>query len=92
MPIDPAWLAASGVCPSGGIFGWAAVAPSSQIFGPTVRRLHDPSAVALTFDNGPNPAITPSLLELLDRYHAKASFFLIGRHVRAFPELAKPAA
>jgi peptidoglycan-N-acetylglucosamine deacetylase len=46
----------------------------------------------LTFDDGPNPGVTPQLLELLARYEAKATFFLIGRHVRAFPELAKEIA
>ncbi len=92
MAIEPAWLAAGGVCAAGGVFAWAAVAPSSQIFGPTVRRLSDPSAIALTFDDGPNPAITPILLDLLDQYRARVSFFLIGRHVRAFPELAKEIA
>jgi peptidoglycan-N-acetylglucosamine deacetylase len=90
--IDLAWGAAGGLCAAGGIFSWAAVAPSSQIFGPTVRRLCDQSAVALTFDDGPNPTITRELLDQLDRHEAKASFFLIGRHVRAFPELAKEIA
>lgn len=89
MPIDLAWLAAGGVCAASGIFSWAAVAPSSQMFGLTVRRLDDPFSIALTFDDGPNPTITPELLDQLDRHKAKASFFLIGRHVRAFPELAK---
>jgi peptidoglycan/xylan/chitin deacetylase (PgdA/CDA1 family) len=92
MAIHPVWLTAGGICAAGGIFAWAAVAPSSQIFGNTVRRLSDASAIALTFDDGPNPAITPRLLNLLDRYAAKASFFLIGRHVRAFPKLAKEIA
>jgi peptidoglycan/xylan/chitin deacetylase (PgdA/CDA1 family) len=92
MSIDVAWLAAGGVCAAGGIFSWAAVAPSSQIFGPTVRRLGDPSSIALTFDDGPNPAITPRLLDLLDRHQARASFFLIGRRVRAFPDLANEIA
>ena len=92
MSIDLAWLAAGGTCAAGGIFSWAAVAPSSQIFGSTIRRLGNASSIALTFDDGPNPAITPELLDLLDRHHAKASFFLIGRHVRAFPELAKEIA
>jgi peptidoglycan/xylan/chitin deacetylase (PgdA/CDA1 family) len=45
--------------------------------------------VALTFDDGPNPAATPALLDLLDKYDACATFFLIGRHVRAFPALAR---
>ena len=45
--------------------------------------------MALTFDDGPNPAITPELLDLLERYEAKSTFFLIGRNVRAVPELAR---
>jgi hypothetical protein len=65
MPIDLTRGAAGGLCAAGGIFSWAAVAPSSQIFGPTVRRLSHQAAVALTFDDRPNPAITPRLLDLL---------------------------
>ena len=92
MPSLPVLLAAGGACAAAGIFSWGAVAPSSQLFGPTIRRTGDSSAVALTFDDGPNPAVTPSLLDLLDRQNARATFFLIGRHVRAFPALAKEIA
>jgi len=45
--------------------------------------------VAITFDDGPNPAITPKLLKLLERHNAKATFFLVGRYVRESPSLAK---
>jgi peptidoglycan/xylan/chitin deacetylase (PgdA/CDA1 family) len=48
--------------------------------------------MALTFDDGPNPVATPQLLDLLARQEAKATFFLIGRHVRTIPELAKEIA
>lgn len=48
--------------------------------------------MALTFDDGPNPSVTPALLDLLDRYEAKATFFLIGAWVRKAPELAKEMA
>jgi len=41
----------------------------------------DRSAVALTFDDGPHPVYTPKALEILDRYQAKATFFVIGRHL-----------
>ena len=34
--------------------------------------------IALTFDDGPNPAATPQLLDLLERYDARGTFFLIG--------------
>jgi peptidoglycan/xylan/chitin deacetylase (PgdA/CDA1 family) len=37
--------------------------------------------VYLTFDDGPNPAATPALLDLLQREHARATFFLIDRHL-----------
>ena len=38
-------------------------------------------AVALTFDDGPNPNTTPVALELLKKYNAKATFFMVGRSV-----------
>ncbi|MGH9560957.1 MAG: polysaccharide deacetylase family protein, partial [Terracidiphilus sp.] len=82
----------AGLAAAAGVFAWGAVAPSSQLFGPTVRHTGDASAVALTFDDGPNPAITPGLLNLLARHDVRATFFLIGEKVRAFPELAKEIA
>jgi peptidoglycan-N-acetylglucosamine deacetylase len=48
--------------------------------------------MALTFDDGPNPAVTPLILDLLDRHRVRATFFLLGRHVRVFPALAKEIA
>lgn len=89
MEMHPGYLAASGVCVGAGIFAWAAMAPSAQLFGATLRRTGDPSTMALTFDDGPNPAVTPGLLQLLGRHDAHATFFLIGRHTRAFPQLAR---
>jgi peptidoglycan/xylan/chitin deacetylase (PgdA/CDA1 family) len=88
-PSIPALLGAAGLCAGGGFFSWAAVAPSAQLFGPTLRHTGDPSAVALTFDDGPNPSVTPAILDLLDRHGASATFFQIGDHVRQFPALAK---
>ena len=89
MTINPEWFAAGGICAVGGILAWGATVPSSQLFGRTVCRTGDPSIMALTFDDGPNPSVTPQLLALLDRYNVKATFFLIGRHVRAVPSLAR---
>jgi peptidoglycan/xylan/chitin deacetylase (PgdA/CDA1 family) len=85
----PAAVAAGGACATGGILSWAAVAPSAQIFGKTVRYTGDADSMALTFDDGPNPAVTPQILDLLERHNVRGSFFLIGRHVRAFPALAR---
>lgn len=43
--------------------------------------------IYLTFDDGPHPEVTPRVLEILDQYHAKATFFCIGRNVERFPEV-----
>jgi len=88
----PVLIEAGGACAASGSFAWAAIAPPSQIFGPTIRRTGDPATMALTFDDGPNPAVTPALLDLLEKHQAHATFFVTGEHVRAFPELAKEIA
>ncbi|PKP51572.1 MAG: polysaccharide deacetylase family protein [Bacteroidetes bacterium HGW-Bacteroidetes-1] len=40
----------------------------------------------LTFDDGPHPEITPSVLDLLDQFDAKATFFCVGENVLKYPE------
>jgi peptidoglycan/xylan/chitin deacetylase (PgdA/CDA1 family) len=45
--------------------------------------------VAITFDDGPDPAATPSLLEVLRRHKIKAAFFPIGIKIRDYPEIIK---
>lgn len=85
MRVTPAVLAISFFT---GLSAWSACHPRSQLFGRTRRRTGREGTVALTFDDGPNPVVTPRLLDLLDRYDARATFFLIGRHVRACPGLA----
>jgi len=45
--------------------------------------------VSITFDDGPNQEITPKILELLNKYEAKATFFCIGKHVEGHPEIVK---
>ena len=72
-----------------GVTSFAAVHPRSQLFGATVRHTASPLRFALTFDDGPNPAITPCLLDLLDKFDAKATFFVIGRFVRECPQLVR---
>ena len=47
----------------------------------------DRKAVYLTFDDGPVPGITPWVLELLDKYNIKATFFCVGDNVQNFPEI-----
>lgn len=45
--------------------------------------------VAITFDDGPHPQFTPQILDLLARYHAKATFFVTGNKALTYPELLK---
>ncbi|MBI2251672.1 MAG: polysaccharide deacetylase family protein [Armatimonadetes bacterium] len=45
--------------------------------------------VALTFDDGPHPDYTPKLLEILNKYNLKATFFLTGKMAEKYPELVK---
>jgi peptidoglycan/xylan/chitin deacetylase (PgdA/CDA1 family) len=68
---------------------YGAVWPRAQMFGPTVCRTNSPKKLAITFDDGPNPAITPKLLDLLDRYNARATFFVIGKFARECPEIIR---
>src|SRR6184192_1713873 len=43
--------------------------------------------VALSFDDGPHPAFTPQVLEILKQHEAKATFFLIGERALRYPEV-----
>jgi peptidoglycan/xylan/chitin deacetylase (PgdA/CDA1 family) len=49
----------------------------------------EPKVVALTFDDGPNPHATPQILDILKSENIKATFFLIGKWVKKYPELAR---
>ena len=45
------------------------------------------TAVYLTFDDGPIPEVTPKVLEILDRYKVKATFFMVGENIDKHPEV-----
>ena len=74
----------------------ASLTPRSPLLGPNLRRLGPGEAargeVALTFDDGPDPRVTPRVLDLLDVAGARASFFFIGRRAAAHPDLAREVA
>ena len=55
--------------------------------GAIVRR-----EVALTLDDGPDPAVTPRVLDMLDDYGIKATFFCIGRKAEQYPDLCREIA
>jgi cellulose synthase/poly-beta-1,6-N-acetylglucosamine synthase-like glycosyltransferase/peptidoglycan/xylan/chitin deacetylase (PgdA/CDA1 family) len=65
--------------------------------GAVIDASHDPPAtvrpkdhtLALTFDDGPDPTWTPAVLDVLDHYHVKATFFVIGSHAAQHPGLVR---
>jgi len=68
--------------------------PRSRLLGSNLTRLPPADAggaVALTFDDGPDPEVTPRVLELLDGAGARGSFFCIGRRAERHPEVVAEA-
>ena len=67
--------------------------PRSTLLGPNVRRLPAAAAargeVALTIDDGPDPEVTPAVLDLLAAHGAQATFFCIGQQARQHPALLR---
>lgn len=67
--------------------------PQSTLLGPNISRLPVARAqggeVALTFDDGPDPEITPQILDRLDAHGATASFFCIGQRAQRYPDLVR---
>lgn len=68
---------------------YAAMWPASQLFGPALIAPQRPGELALTFDDGPNPAWTPRLLEILASHDVHATFFLLGSRAQAEPVLVR---
>ncbi len=59
---------------------------------PEPRTAPSPNAIALTFDDGPHPSYTPRILDILDRYGVKATFFVVGWQVARYPGLLEEIA
>jgi len=71
---------------------WGVVSMRSGIFGATrTRGPRSRMEVALTYDDGPDATATPALLDLLKRRGVAATFFVVGRNVRAHPSLVRRA-
>ena len=72
------------------LLGAAGMVPQSRVLGPNLARLpQDRPEIALTFDDGPDPVVTPRVLDLLDDAGATATFFCIGARARACPALVR---
>ncbi|MEU6477352.1 polysaccharide deacetylase family protein [Streptomyces sp. NPDC047017] len=59
---------------------------------PGLAGIGRPDHVALTFDDGPDPATTPFFLDELDRLGARATFFVLGERAARFPDLTREIA
>ncbi len=49
----------------------------------------DKKQIALTFDDGPHPTLTPRILEILAKYNVPATFFMVGQNVLNYPDAAR---
>ena len=87
----PWWLL--GVIVNHGVLTSAGLLPRCDWLGPNLRRLPAAAAargmIAITIDDGPDPLITPRVLDLLDSAGAKATFFCIGTALQAHPSLGR---
>jgi peptidoglycan-N-acetylglucosamine deacetylase len=93
LTLDP-WIytgigAAAGVGLVWGGCSYAALHPGSQLFGRALVAPPCPGELALTFDDGPNPAWTPRLLDILAGHEVRATFFLVGSFAQAEPALVR---
>jgi peptidoglycan/xylan/chitin deacetylase (PgdA/CDA1 family) len=77
----------------GGAVAYLVTSTRTQFLVPTVWHGTPKSpALALTFDDGPDPEFTPKVLDLLRRHDARATFFVVGQRAEAHPELVLRAA
>jgi peptidoglycan/xylan/chitin deacetylase (PgdA/CDA1 family) len=91
-PLAWPWIGA-GLLANHAVLTIAGFAPRSTLIGPNIARLPGAAAalgeLALTFDDGPDPEVTPRVLDLLDAAAMKASFFLIGERAARHPQLVR---
>jgi len=88
-----AGLLGMGGAVAAGVVAHGVFMPRSQVFGKVIYRgpRDGPPRVALSFDDGPHPTITPRLLDVLAKLQVKATFFMIGRNIEQAPEVVTRA-
>ena len=72
--------------PKSTVNAWASFNESDGVYD---RVQIDERVIALTFDDGPHPYLTPEILEILDDFDAKATFFVVGSMARLYPATLK---
>ena len=76
----------------GGTYGQMSIwTPTLQTLIPSVFWKGKNSTLHLTYDDGPHPATTPILLEVLRSYDIKTTFFFLGHQAQQFPDLVRQA-
>src|SRR6201985_465247 len=83
-----AGIGTAAVLAAGG-YAYAAMWPTSQLFGQAIVGGPRQNEFALTYDDGPNDPYTQQLLDVLARHNVRATFFLIGRFVRQRPDIVR---
>ncbi len=91
MQIKPLVIGVSGV-----VFSLALIFAGFSMYvnhgfgyqGDIIRRvITNEPLIAITFDDGPSPEFTPKILDILKGYNVQASFFVVGKHVKEYPEI-----
>jgi peptidoglycan-N-acetylglucosamine deacetylase len=86
----PLWLSVGALGAYAGLLTWGVLNPSLEMFADIVWRGPDGArGVALTFDDGPHPDFTRSVLDALEATGARATFFVIGEKGERHPELLR---
>jgi peptidoglycan/xylan/chitin deacetylase (PgdA/CDA1 family)/uncharacterized membrane protein YbhN (UPF0104 family) len=84
------WAIFALVCMLVLLWAWASFTPNSPLFGRVVTgRGTNDRVLALTFDDGPSAEWTPPVLDALAERGARATFFVLGRHAEAHPEIIR---
>ena len=81
--IKPFWTDAADIP------AWSSFSKDDGVYA---RVSTEDKVIALTFDDGPHPYLTDKILDILDEYNAKATFFVVGQMATAYPEVLKRVA
>lgn len=71
------------------LFLWGMRASASAQISAYISAPNEKKQIALTFDDGPHPSQTGRILDILDRYGVRATFFMIGVNVENYPDAAR---
>jgi peptidoglycan/xylan/chitin deacetylase (PgdA/CDA1 family) len=95
-PEEWTWWAVASIAGNHALLTVVGLWPRSTLLGANFNRLPDVAAargeIAFTFDDGPDPEVTPQVLDLLDAHGARATFFCIAGNAARHPELCREIA